>query len=252
MVFKILLALLFLVPGVQAIKIEGCDFDEDGQDDRVVVRRCKKPKFDPTQKYCSKVVVSLSSIEGDRQVIKLWKKKRRARRWYTGFSCQQNKRNGQELLTGFNRRGKLNKIRDIVRDPEDVQGLGKVCKSVRDIKSCEVWKARASHDIPYTDSRKRSTTFIGRRGCGTRVSSCIPVYDSNGEEIHSLGNYPNRISDYDFRAYGGYACGDGMSSSGLASLARRNTGSSEVFLKDSSGNCIRIPDPSRCYYSTEC
>lgn len=129
-------------------------------------------------------------------------------------------------------------------------GLAQVCRSVRELQRCEIWKSIASDHI--TDARRNSTSYITTRGCSGFYDQCIEIYDSRGNSVHSLGQYFPTGSEYDNRHYGCFGCGDCKSASSVAGIARANTGSSSVYVKDSSGTCIRVPDASRCYNSSGC
>lgn len=129
-------------------------------------------------------------------------------------------------------------------------GLSAVCTAVREIQECEIWKSIASRHI--SDQRKNSTSWISERGCPGKFAGCIPVYDSAGTQIHSLGQYFPTGSEWDNRHYGCHDCGDCKRASTVASDARANTGSPEVYLRDNAGVCVRIPNANSCVNSSAC
>jgi len=131
-------------------------------------------------------------------------------------------------------------------------GLQAVCGTVRSIASTEVWKAIASTHIPNTDPRRFSTSFIVRAGSTPPSDNCIEVFDSRGNQVHSLGQYYPTGSAYSARHYGGSGCGDQKRPEAVVSAATSNTGSSEVYLRVSPGSCVRIPNPNSCYNSSQC
>jgi hypothetical protein len=136
--------------------------------------------------------------------------------------------------------------------PPTNPGLQSVCPSVREIRSGEIWKAIASTHIPNTDPRRFSTSFITRKGVPAAQFQCIAVYDSNGNQVHSLGQYFPTGSDWSARHYGGSGCGDKKHPTQVVSSAQSNTGSAQVFLKVRSSECIRVPNPNSCYNSSQC
>ena len=93
--------------------------------------------------------------------------------------------------------------------------------------------------------------MIARRGCPGSFNGCIDVYDREANKVHSLGEYPNSISAYDSRHYGGYGCGDRKTPDQVGKEARANTGSPEIYLKDDQGLCVRVPNADLCCFSSE-
>jgi hypothetical protein len=131
-------------------------------------------------------------------------------------------------------------------------GLQSVCPTVRALHSAEIWKAIASTHIPASDPRRYSTSFIVRSGNQAPSDNCIPVYDSRGNQVHALGQYFPTGSAYSSRHYGGSGCGDKKGPDAIYSAATGNTGSSEIYLKVQSGECVKIPNPKGCYNSSQC
>ncbi len=131
-------------------------------------------------------------------------------------------------------------------------GLELVCSSIRELKPCEIWKSEASDSIPSSDPRSQSTSFITLRGCAGLYPSCISVYDRDGNLVHKIGEYLDATTSYDSRHYGGTGCGDRSLPATISLLAKTNTGSTEVYIKDTSGACSRITDPINCYNSSYC
>ena len=130
-------------------------------------------------------------------------------------------------------------------------GLQARCPSIRNPSGGEIWKNIASTHIPTSDPRRFSTSFITRSGTAAPQVSCIEAFDKNGNKVHSLGFY-GAGGQYSSRFYGGSGCGDKKSGSAIASIARGNTGSPEIYLKTNSNTCIRIGNPNSCINSSAC
>ena len=109
-----------------------------------------------------------------------------------------------------------------------------------------------SHEFSSADPRSRSTSLIARRGCPGSFNGCIAVFDKEGNQVHSLGDYNNTLSQYDSRHYGGFGCGDRKSADAVGKEALANTGSQEVYLRDDDNICVKVPNADRCCFSSEC
>lgn len=131
------------------------------------------------------------------------------------------------------------------------KGLASFCTSQRAPSSGEIWKARQSPHIPSFDRRKTSTALIYLRSVRPPSNSCLSVVDGKGNVVHKLGGYARGESLYSARFYGGSGCGDAKTPGAVASLAKRNTKSSTVYI-DVGSVCIKITDPQRCYNSVGC
>lgn len=126
--------------------------------------------------------------------------------------------------------------------------LNSVCKSIRELRSGEIYKHIASSHISPADPRRFSTSFITVRGVGAPTLSCLEMYDSNGKAIHRIGRYFPTGSSYSSRFYGGAGCGTGESPSILSSRSKRKA----VYLKVTPKTCVRIPSVTRCFNSSAC
>lgn len=130
--------------------------------------------------------------------------------------------------------------------------LADVCASTRALTSGEIWKSIASTHIPTTDPRRYSTSFITERGTTAPRYTCIRAYDGNGTQIHALGRYYPTGTSYSSRNYGGAGCGDRKRARNIAQTALANAGSTAIYLKVSAGVCAIVPNPNRCYNSSQC
>lgn len=125
------------------------------------------------------------------------------------------------------------------------------CKTQRPLARGEIWKSRQSPHIPSSDRRKNSSALIYLRSARPPAGGCLNVLDSSGRVVHKLGVYARGEALYSARFYGGSGCGDGKSPSAVASLAKRNTGKTAVYV-DIGSVCLAIPDPGKCYNSIGC
>lgn len=241
---------LFLAPTfAMAERVLGCDFDSDSVEDFVNTRGCKF-NAELQRVVCRNVVVKISSGDNYTQNINFTENKSKARKGYSNFVCKPRENRGGTDLFAVNRRGVEERIRNVKSSAPD--GINAICNSIRSLRSCEIWKSEASEHIPSFDPRSNSTSLIALRGCPGTFPSCIQAYDQDGNLVHKIGEYPNSISSYDSRHYGGTGCGDKKTPASVAALARKNTGSSEIYVKDAQGACARIPEPTRCYNSSKC
>lgn len=215
-----------------AAPITECDFDLDGTFDTVEIIENRR------------ALVTLSQTATQETV--------RFGQIFRKFSCRdRNADQAPEIIARKrNRRTKqlVSEVFYVVGEPEN--NLGAVCRNTRELMRCEIWKSIASHHI--TDQRASSTSFITTRGCPGGFPGCIVAYDRDGTRIHSLGEYQPTGSAYDNRHYGGHGCGDAKRASSVAAVARKNTGSDEIYLKDNNGVCVRVPDAGQCYNSSAC
>ena len=131
------------------------------------------------------------------------------------------------------------------------KGLASVCTSQRSPAGGEIWKSRQSPHIPSSDRRKNSTALIYLRSVRPPANSCLSVVDGKGNVIHRLGVYARGESLYSARFYGGSGCGDGKTPGTVASIAKRNTKSTAVYI-DVGSVCIKIANPQQCYNSVGC
>lgn len=152
------------------------------------------------------------------------------------------------------RYGSLNprEIRKLVRKGVTTSSLETECPSIRAIERGEIWKNIASTHIPKTDPRRKSTSFITVRSKTAPAFHCIKVYDNAGNLVHKLGRYSPAGSSYSSRSYGGAGCGDKKTARRVADLALSNTGSTTIYLKVRSNECIQLSTPNRCFNSAAC
>lgn len=129
--------------------------------------------------------------------------------------------------------------------------LAQQCKFQRGLSRGEIYKSRQSPHIPSFDRRKNSTALIYLRSARAASGSCLNVYDKAGNLVHKMGVYARGESLYSARFYGGSGCGDAKSPSTIASLAKRNTKSTEVYI-DTGTVCLKIPNPTSCINSVGC
>lgn len=137
------------------------------------------------------------------------------------------------------------------------RSLSSVCGYYRGLNRGEIYKSRQSPHIPAFDRRKNSTALIYTRGTAAPSSSCLNVYDKAGNLVHKMGIYARGEALYSARFYGGSGCGDAKSPSTIASLAKRNTKSSEVYISTGARYkgkpmCLKIDNPLSCVNSVGC
>jgi hypothetical protein len=142
--------------------------------------------------------------------------------------------------------------RQVYRESATIKALSDVCPSIRAIQRGEIWKNVASTHIPRSDPRRYSTSFITLRSTSAPSLRCIKVYDSEGNQVHALGRYAPSGALYSSRSYGGHGCGDRKSARKVAADAQASGGSTKVYLKVRSNQCIEIGTPNTCYNSAAC
>jgi len=227
-------AMFIALPGTARAQItitnpSACDFDGDGISDEWTTQG-------------QRGFASLSKTNKTKQI--------RMSRAYSHFTCSDRNNDGKVDLLA--RMGPSGRAKTIFVFSGGSAGLLKVCKSVRELQKCEIWKSQQSSHISKGDPRHRSTGFIATRGCPGGFPNSIIAYDSKGQKIHQLGEYFPTGSLYDSRHYGCFASGDCKGPVAIAIEARRETGEEEIYLKDLSGSCVRVPDPGQCYNSSGC
>ncbi|RIL11499.1 MAG: hypothetical protein DCC75_02215 [Proteobacteria bacterium] len=124
------------------------------------------------------------------------------------------------------------------------------CGSVRSWPGNLIYKTIGSSHFSSGDPRRNAVNVIaewGYRG----FDSCIEVLAANGERLGQMGYYGS-WSGGPYRWYGPTGCGNlGISGASLASRARREAGSSNIYVKI--GNiCYGPIDSSRCLGSRSC
>lgn len=134
---------------------------------------------------------------------------------------------------------------------EPANKLLTVCNSLRELRWCEIWKTKQSDHFSADDPRKRSTALVVRLECSSSFPNPLEVFDNRGNKIHQLGQYfpPNA---YRARFYGCYAAGDCKTPGQLVAITQNVAGTREVFLRESNGACVRVPDVGRCFNSSAC
>lgn len=122
-------------------------------------------------------------------------------------------------------------------EPED-SGIDSVCDSIRGSYSGFLWKPSSDHS---GGSREGNPLVIFKSG-GPR-DTCLPVYAENGEQITQFGVYEYN-GKYGSRWYSGFGCGDALSASEIASIARDTAGSSSVYVGRGDGSCVGPLNPT--------
>ena len=126
------------------------------------------------------------------------------------------------------------------------------CKRIEDFPSLYVYKTLGSEDFSDSDCRRRTVGVYVRLG-GERIStSCVQIRDSLGNVVAKLGSY-NPPGEYEFRGYGCYGCGRSTPYGGeqVADRARRNTGSTEIYI-DAGDVCYGPLEANTCENSSQC
>jgi hypothetical protein len=169
------------------------------------------------------------------------------------FTCTDRNGDGiSEIVGRMVEGGTRRQVLDVANTGNG--GLSKVCRSVQELKPCQIWKSQQSEHISRGDPRHLSTGFITLRGCPDAFPNPLIAYDKKGAPIHKLGEYFPSGALYDSRHYGGTNPGDRKDPVDLArEAARRNgNGDESIFLKSETGVCYRVPDPGQCYNSSAC
>lgn len=183
-------------------------------------------------------------LSANRQVAKLGKKK------FRYFNCSDNVLSGKTSLDSTAVSFDLSED-DFPVKPESSSALDDVCPNIRNLTGSEIYKTPGSDHFPKSDCRRYTASFIVLNGGPSVSTSCIPVYDSEGNKITSFGAY-YPAGAYKYRAYQCYGCSSGtLDGPAIAKLAKKNTGSEEIYLKTGS-QCIRVPNPNKCYNSSAC
>jgi hypothetical protein len=216
--------------GIILTNPEKCDFDGDGVSDSWAAS--------------GRDATAGLSKRGRAKAVKM-------KRAWTHFTCRDTNRDGKFEVVG--RLSANGRAKETLFVQQSAGQLGKVCKSVRPLERCMIWKSQQSSHISRGDPRHRSTGFITNRFCPGSFPSTIIAYDSKGKEIHRLGEYFPTGSLYDSRHYGcGRGGGDCKDPRALSVEARQRTGKENIYLKDSAGNCFDVPDPGQCFNSSGC
>ena len=104
----------------------------------------------------------------------------------------------------------------------------------------------------FTDIRRNTIGVILKMGASGPFPSCVSAIDTRGNVVASLGLYA-RGAGWAARYYAGVGCGirTALNGSAVASQARRNTGSSSIYMKFDSV-CYGPIDANRCLNSSSC
>lgn len=219
--------------GIVIANPEECNFDKDSLPDTWTTNR-------------KKGIATLTSNNRTKRVT--------MKRAWTHFTCvDRQPRGGDGISEIVGRMSADGKRKQVISVSSSGSGkLNSVCKSISELRSCQIWKSQQSEHISRGDPRHRSTGFITTRGCPDEFPNPMFAYDSKGNLIHRLGEYFPSGSFYDSRHYGCFAAGDCKSPVSIAIEARQRTGKEDIYLKANSGTCYRVPDPGQCYNSSGC
>lgn len=225
----LILVLSSAVPSFAADKtIPDCDFNGDGVTDTAVLVR---------NRYVLSDLFRGGKVNLDGK--------------YTNVACADTDGDGKDEITATVL-GRTFTYSPILATATTNRAFSKVCKNVRGLLRGEIYKSIASHHISPGDPRAASTSFITLRSTTPPRSSCLSGYDKKGNLIHKLGQYYPTGVAYSSRFYGGAGCGDRKSPRTIAAIAKKNTGSVEMYLTSGTGNCAKVPDPTKCYNSSGC
>lgn len=125
-----------------------------------------------------------------------------------------------------------------------IQTLEERCPTINTKFKRLLWKSESSGHIPNGDSRTGGCTFIYGLGSNAPGAgrSCLAIYDGEGTQIGKLGRYAlNNGKAYKERYYTGTGCAPKLNCSTLSRRARKNTGSSTVYVGTGGGTCQKIP-----------
>lgn len=135
-------------------------------------------------------------------------------------------------------------------DTPDAGSPGAACSSTSPWPGTLVYKIMGSNH--FTDVRRNTFGVIGKIGFGGPFPNCVQALDSSGKTLALLGLY-SRGAGWAARYYAGIGCGASTAINGaaLASKARANTGSSNVYM-NFGGVCYGPIDATKCIGSQQC
>ncbi|MCB0309991.1 MAG: hypothetical protein KDD42_02070 [Bdellovibrionales bacterium] len=178
---------------------------------------------------------------------------------YKYFACGDNGNSEHSIFAKTSEDGEMVEFNlgeeDFEERPDNTgggnsNGLKAVCPKIRDLERADIYKTRGSDH--FSDCRRYTVGLIVAPGGQGISNSCIPVYDSDGTQIYSMGGYYPAGPPWRSRHYGCWGCSSSaLGGASLAAKARKNTGSETVYIKAGS-QCIRVPDAGRCYNSVSC
>lgn len=172
---------------------------------------------------------------------------------YKYFACESVDDTGDRVFAKLNQNADEVQFElgedDFDELPKNTGNFNSKCKSVRELGSLEIYKTPGSPH--FSDCRRYSFGFIVLNGGPSIGDSCLDILDSDGNKLASMGAY-YPAGAYKYRAYACWGCSSSsFNGATLASKARKNTGKSTVYIQNGT-QCIRVPDPSRCYHSSSC
>ncbi|MCB0320387.1 MAG: hypothetical protein KDD60_05620 [Bdellovibrionales bacterium] len=173
---------------------------------------------------------------------------------YTYFACGPNESSGYSLYAKATVDSEVVEFalteKDFKEKPKSAGRLSSVCKSIRELSGADIYKTRGSDH--FSDCRRNTFGLVVAPGGQSIGDSCLTVFDSDGNELASMGAYYPAGPPWRYRAYNCWGCSkSSMSGGSLAAAARKKTGSSTVYLQNGT-QCIRVPDAGRCYNSSSC
>jgi hypothetical protein len=126
------------------------------------------------------------------------------------------------------------------------------CSSVLGWPGSHIYKIIGSTHFSPSDVRRNTIGLIVRRGGRGPFPSCIRAVDSSGTVVAQLGLY-SRNDGWAARYYAGIGCGasTAFNGSAVASRARANTGSSNIYM-NFDGICFGPIDAGSCVGSSQC
>jgi hypothetical protein len=104
----------------------------------------------------------------------------------------------------------------------------------------------------FTDIRRNTIGVVLRPGARGPFPNCVNAIDTSGRVVAKLGLYAQG-SGWAARFYAGIGCGSATPFNGsrVASIARANTGKSQIYM-NFGGVCYGPIDASRCIGSQQC
>jgi hypothetical protein len=126
------------------------------------------------------------------------------------------------------------------------------CSSTLGWPSGHIYKTIGSTHFSPGDVRRNTIGVVIKPGGRGPFPSCIRAVDTSGKVVAQLGLY-SRNDGWAARYYAGVGCGTGtpFNGSAVASRARSNTGSSQIYL-NFDGMCYGPIDASTCVGSSQC
>jgi hypothetical protein len=126
------------------------------------------------------------------------------------------------------------------------------CSSVLGWPGSHIYKTIGSTHFSPGDVRRNTIGLVIRPGGRGPFPSCINAVDSTGTVVAQLGLY-SRNDGWTARYYAGFGCGTGTPFNGaaVASRARANTGSPNIYM-NFDGVCFGPIDAGTCVGSSQC